>query len=58
VGFFNYDLIRTWEPVPGDCLDETMPECMFTASERLIIFDHLSHKIIVVAHAHLNETRT
>ncbi len=56
VGFFNYDLIRTWEPVPGDSLDETMPECMFTASERLIIFDHLSHKIIVVAHAHLNES--
>jgi len=55
VGFFNYDLIRTWEPVPGDCLDETMPECIFTASERLIIFDHLTHKITLVTHAHLHE---
>ena len=55
VGFFNYDLIRTWEPVPGDCLDANMPECIFTASRRLIIFDHLTHKITVVAHAHVFE---
>ena len=55
VGFFNYDLIRTWEPVPGDGPDSKMPECVFTASRRLIIFDHLTHKITVVAHAHLLE---
>jgi len=55
VGFFNYDLIRTWEPVPGDDPDANMPECIFTASRRLIIFDHLTHKIIVAAHAHVLE---
>ena len=55
VGFFNYDLIRTWEPVPGNCLDDDMPEGIFTASRRLIIFDHLTHKITVAAHAHLSE---
>ncbi len=55
VGFLNYDLIRTWEPVPGDPLYEDMPECLFTASERLIIFDHLTHRIIVVSHARLHE---
>ena len=54
VGFFDYDLIRTWEPVPGGCIDESIPECIFTASERLVIFDHLTHKITVVAHAHLS----
>ena len=53
VGFFNYDLIRTWEPVPGNCPDDDMPECIFTASRRLIIFDHLTHKITVATHAHL-----
>ncbi|MBW2708973.1 MAG: anthranilate synthase component I [Deltaproteobacteria bacterium] len=57
VGFFNYDLIRTWEPVPGNCPDANMPECIFTASRRLIIFDHLTHKITVVAHAHLSENK-
>jgi anthranilate synthase component I len=55
VGFFNYDLIRTWEPVPGNGPDNDMPECIFTASRRLIIFDHLTHKIMVAAHAHLLE---
>ncbi len=55
VGFFNYDLIRTWEPVPGACAHEDIPECVFTASENLIIFDHLTHKITVVAHAHLSD---
>ena len=53
VGFFNYDLIRTWEPVPGNCPDDDMPECIFTASRRLIIFDHLTHRITVATHAHL-----
>ena len=55
VGFFNYDLIRTWEPVPGDCLNNDMPECIFTASRRFIIFDHLTHKITVAAHAYISE---
>lgn len=55
VGFFNYDLIRTWEPVPGNCPDDDMPESIFTASRRLIIFDHLTHKITVAAHASLSE---
>ena len=54
VGFFNYDLIRTWEPVPA-CPDASMPECIFTASRRLIIFDHLTHKITVAAHSHVLE---
>ncbi len=57
VGFFNYDLIRTWEPIPGNCPDANMPECIFTASRRLIIFDHLTHKITVVAHAHLSKNK-
>ena len=56
VGFFNYDLIRTWEPVPGNNRDDDMPECIFTASRRLIIFDHLTHKITVAAHACMSET--
>jgi anthranilate synthase component 1 len=30
-----------------------MPQCLFTASKRLIIFDHLTHKIRAVALAHL-----
>ena len=54
VGYFNYDLIRTWENLPGiSPEDSDLPEAIFTASRRLIIFDHLSHSIKVVAFAHL-----
>ena len=56
VGYFNYDLIRMWERFPGiSPEDSELPECLFTASSRLIIFDHLSHKIKVVAFAHLRD---
>ena len=55
VGYFNYDLIRKWEHLPGaDSQDPEQPECLFTAASRLIIFDHLSHRIKVAAFAHLS----
>jgi anthranilate synthase component 1 len=58
VGYFNYDLIRKWERVDGlSPEDRDLPECLFTASRRLIIFDHLTHKIKVVAFAHLRENQ-
>ena len=56
VGYFNYDLIRKWEHIPGAYPeDRELPECLFTASSRLIIFDHLTHKLKVIAFAHLRE---
>jgi anthranilate synthase component 1 len=54
VGYCNYDLVRNWEPLPGlPPEDPNLPECLFVASRRLIIFDHLTHKIKVAAFAHL-----
>ena len=54
VGYFNYDLVRKWECLPGISPEDTeMPEALFTISRRLIIFDHLTHQIKVVAFAHL-----
>ncbi len=56
VGYFNYDLIRKWEYLPEVFPeDPEMPEAIFTVARRLIIFDHLTHKIKVVAFAHLPE---
>jgi anthranilate synthase component 1 len=56
VGYFNYDLIRTWENLPGiSPEDHDQPEAIFTASRRLVVFDHLTHSIKVVAFAHLTE---
>jgi anthranilate synthase component 1 len=54
VGYFNYDLIRTWEYLPG-ISPEDMPESMFTCASRLIVFDHLTHQVKVVAFANVRE---
>ena len=56
VGFFNYDLIRKWEQLP-DILpaDRMHPEAVFIACRLLIIFDHFTHMIKVVAFAHLGK---
>jgi len=56
VGYFNYDVVRKWERLPSVSPDENgMPESIFTFSRRLIIFDHLTHQIKVVAFAYLRE---
>jgi anthranilate synthase component 1 len=56
VGYVNYELVGKWENLPGICPGETvMPECLFTVSKRLIIFDHLTHQIKVIAFADLRE---
>ena len=56
VGFFNYDLIRKWEHLPHISPTNRMhPEAVFIACHHLIIFDHFTHMIKVVAFAHLKE---
>lgn len=56
VGYCNYDVIGNWERLPEDPPeDEDLPEAVFTISGRLIIFDHLTHKIKVVALAHIED---
>lgn len=56
VGYCNYDVIRKWERLPeGPPEEEDLPEAVFTISGRLIIFDHLTHKIKVVALAHVED---
>lgn len=56
VGYIHYDLVREWEYLPGiSPKDTAMPESLFTASKRLIIFDHLTHQIKVIVFAHLRK---
>ncbi|MFH1241343.1 MAG: anthranilate synthase component I [Pseudomonadota bacterium] len=56
VGYCNYDVIRKWERLPGvSPEDPDLPEATFTVSGRLIIFDHLTHKVRVVAFARIQE---
>ena len=56
VGFVNYDLVRTWERLPGiSPINRSLPEAIFAACRNLIIFDHFTHMIKVVAFADLEE---
>lgn len=55
VGYFNYDLIRTWERLPGIIPEERdQEEAVFTVARRLIVFDHFTHTIKIVAFAFLD----
>lgn len=55
VGYVNYDLIRTWERLPHMIPEETdQGEAVFTVARRLIIFDHFTHTIKIVAFAFLD----
>jgi anthranilate synthase component 1 len=55
VGYFNYDLIRTWERLPGIALEDTeQEEAVFTVARRLIVFDHFTHTIKIVTFVFLD----
>jgi anthranilate synthase component 1 len=54
VGYCNYDLVRKWEHLPAIApMDPDLPEAVFIACRHLIVFDHFTHMITVVAFAHL-----
>jgi len=56
VGYCNYDLMGKWERLPGSPHDDgILPEAVFTISERLIVFDHLTHTVKVAALTHLED---
>ncbi len=50
VGYVNYDLIRKWERLPQISPAESdMPELIFIACRRIIVFDHFTHLMKVIA---------
>ena len=56
VGYVNYDLIRKWERLPGISPDDRgLPEAIFTACGRIIIFDHFTHVMKVIAFARIKD---
>ena len=56
VGFCDYELISRWEDLPQlSASEDDRPQSVFTASKRLIIFDHLKHTMRIVAFAHVDE---
>ena len=54
VGYVNYDLVRTWERLPGIApVERDLPEAIFAACRDLIVFDHFTHMVTAIAFVHL-----
>ena len=50
VGYFSYDAVRYLEHLPDAPPDDlNVPEAYFAISDTLVVFDHLRHKVLVVA---------
>ncbi len=55
VGYLSYEVARYFERLPSPAADPLkLPEARLMLADTLLIFDHLTHKIKVVAHAHLD----
>src|SRR5205085_1645750 len=56
VGFFGYDLVRTVEPL-GDPNPDALglPDLALMLSDVLVAFDHLKHRITILANVYADE---
>ncbi len=56
VGWFGYDLVRTIEHLPNRPPDDRgLPLCSLQLADAVMIFDHLRHRIRIVANAFVEE---
>lgn len=54
VGYADYDLVRRWERLQQRSPEGNgVPQAVFSFSRRLIVFDHLTHRIQIAAFVHL-----
>ncbi len=52
VGYFGYDLVRRLENLPDAPPDDLgLPEMAFLLADTVLVFDHLTHTITIVANA-------
>jgi len=55
VGYLSYEVAKYFEKLPSPTVDPLkLPEARLMLADTLLIFDHLAHKIKVVAHMHLD----
>jgi anthranilate synthase component I len=56
VGFFGYDLVRTVEPLGDPNPDPLgLPDMALMLSDLLVVFDHLSHTVSVLANVYAED---
>ena len=55
VGYLSYEVARHSERLPSLVQDpQGLPESVLMLADTLLVFDHVTHKIKVVSHAHLD----
>jgi anthranilate synthase component 1 len=55
VGYFSYDVVRHWEPIPELSKDETdLPDAALLFFDQIVAFDHVKQQIFLIAIARLN----
>ena len=55
VGYLSYEVARYFEKLPSPDYDPlSLPESVLMLTDTLLVFDHLTHKIKVVSHVHLD----
>ncbi len=56
VGYISYDFVRSFEDIPDSNLDDlNIPDCFFMVTDTLIAFDHVKHKMILLANAFVRD---
>lgn len=52
VGYFGYDIVRSWEHLPHRPADDRgLPTCYLVVADTVVIFDHVRHTMKIVANA-------
>ena len=55
VGYLSYETAARFERLPSPAKDSLgLPEALFMFTDTLLIFDHVTHKIKVLSHVHLD----
>jgi anthranilate synthase component 1 len=56
VGYLSYETVRHFEELPTPDADPLgLTESLFMFADSILVFDHLTHKIKVVSHVHLDD---
>ncbi|MFQ6058019.1 MAG: anthranilate synthase component I [Anaerolineae bacterium] len=54
VGYIGYDTVRFFERLPATAEDDLgLPDTVFLFTDTLIVFDHVKHRLLVIANAHV-----
>ena len=56
VGYISYDMVRHVEELPRLAVDDLkLPDAVFMFTDRLLVFDNLRHRLLVIANAHITD---